>query len=181
MAEETISADEQKDVDVQESEDQIDLNDGEDEVSVVKSAYEAELAKKQKEIERLAKFEARYKSQMKANSQKPSEKAEITDINSVVEQKIAEMSERNEFRNKHGEEIYQDVLKIREKHPTLTLEEAMNLSPVAKDPARTANPDTSSSPGRAAVKDSSSKTITYEAMSKLPQSEYNIMSDKVKS
>jgi len=42
--------------------------------------------------------------------------------------------------------VFNDVAKIKEQHPTLTWEQAKELSPVRKDPARTANANETASP-----------------------------------
>lgn len=153
-----------------------------EDVSVIKSSYEEQLAAKQKEIERLAKFEARYKSNKKAEATKP--KADVSSGDSlwdIVASKIQEYQEQSEFKKTYGDEIFNDVIEIKKQHPTLTLEQAMKFSPIANDPARTANSEEYSSPWRAKIDTTSSKYITNEAWSKLPQREWNIIDDKVKS
>lgn len=150
-----------------------------EDIAKVKQSYEEQLAAIKKENERLAKFEARYKANKKAEAGKTATE-QTADIDSVVERKLQEISEKNQFKQTYGEDIFKDVAAIKEKHPTLTWEEAKNLSPVYNDPARTANPDMYSNPGRI-NKDvySKSKYITSEQLSKLPQKEYNLVSDKV--
>lgn len=175
--EETIVADEQTDVDVQEETTETETY--EEDVDV--EALKAQLAKEKADKE---KWEARYKSTKKQETKAKQVESKVdanVDLNSLVEQKIAEISERKAFKEAHGEEIFNDVLKIKEKHPTLSLEEALKFSPIANDPARTANSEQYSSPGRANISEGKIKTMTFEKFSKLPQSEYNIISDKVKS
>lgn len=178
MADETIIADEQNVIDVSNESDVDDSNDESTDVEVDANDW------KDREAE-AKKWENRYKSTKKKESVKPAQAKKVVsngaDLNSVVEQKIAEFTEREAFKRTHWEEIFSDVIKIKEQHPTLTLEQAMKFSPIANDPARTANTDEYSSPWRANLNADKVKTISSEALSKLPQNEYNIISDKISS
>lgn len=182
MAEEAYVDEQNEQVDVSETDEDVsydtDESEGED-VSVIKSSYEEQLAAKQKEIERLAKFEARYKSNKKAEATKP--KADVSRGDSlwdIVASKIQEYQEQSDFKKTYGDEIFNDVIEIKKQHPTLTLEQAMKFSPIANDPARTANSEEYSSPWRAKL-DTTTKYITQEDWSKMAQKEWNIVDDKI--
>lgn len=182
MAEEAFVDEQNYETDVSENADEdvsYDTEESEvEDVAVVKQSYEEKLAAKQKEIERLAKFEARYKANKKAEAGKPVTE-QTWDIDSIVERKLQEISEKNQFKQTYGEDVFADVSTIKEKHPTLTWEEAKSLSPIYNDPARTANPDEVSSSGRANLGSDKVKSISSETLSKLPQKEYNIISDRI--
>ena len=180
MADETIIADEQNEqVDVS---DESEVDESQDESTDVETVSIDEFNKLKAKLE---KVEGRYKStQKKIASEKPKQETKVeqnVDLSSAVAKEIAKFKEAEDFKAKYGEEIYKDTLKVKEKHPTLSLEEAIKFSPIANDPARNANPESNSSPGRANLVNNSQKTITYTALSQLPQKEFNIMSDKVDS
>lgn len=179
MADETIIADEQNEqVDVS---DESEVDESQDESTDVETVSLDEFNKLKAKLE---KVEGRYKStQKKIASEKPKETKveQNVDLSSVVAKELAKFREHEDFKAKYGDEIYADTIKIKEKHPTLSLEEAVKFSPIANDPARNANPEINSSPGRAKLTEGVVKTMTFEKYSKLPQNEYNIISDKVKS
>jgi len=180
MAEETIIADEQTDVDVQE---ESEVDDSQEETTDVE-AIKAELAKEKAERE---KWENRYKSTKKKESNQPKEQpkkegSQESDLNSVVEKKIAEFQEKESFKKTYGEDIFQDTAKIKDQHPTLSWEEAMKLSPIANDPARAANPEADASPGRPNMNAiNKTKFISQEAHSKMEGKAFVEVLEKIKS
>lgn len=181
MAEETIIADEQNEqVDVS---DESEVVDSSEETTNVETVSIEDFNKLQAKLD---KAEGRYKStQKKIASEKKVQSNDIrsdsTDLRAVAEQVIAEFSEKEAFKAKYGEEIFADTIKIRQEHPTLSLEQAMKFSPIANDPARTANTEEYSNPWRANLNNDKIKTISSEKLSQLPQNEYNIISDKIDS
>ena len=137
MAEETIVADE---LDVQDQEETEDV-----ETDDEKELLKAQLAKERADKE---KWEARYKSTKKQEASKPKQETKQetkeVDLDSLVERKLAAMEEQRDFIKNYGQETYDAVKAIKEKHPTLSLEDAYKISPIANDPASKSNPDTSS-------------------------------------
>ena len=180
MAEETIVADE---LDVQDQEETEDVEiDTDVETDDEKELLKAQLAKAEADKE---KWEARYKSTKKQEASKPkveqqtkTETKEV-DLDSLVERKLAAMEEQRDFIKNYGQETYDAVKAIKEKHPTLSLEDAYKISPIANDPASNSNPDTSSMWGRANVQ-ANSKTITQEELVKLSWLAYSQMRDKIR-
>ena len=143
MAEETIVADE---LDVQDQEETEDVEINTDvETDDEKELLKAQLAKAEADKE---KWEARYKSTKKQEASKPKEtkpnETKEVDLDSLVERKLAAMEEQRDFIKNYGQETYDAVKAIKEKHPTLSLEDAYKISPIANDPASKSNPDTSS-------------------------------------
>ena len=144
MAEETIIADEQNEID--ESNDTTTDETSEDENYVDVNALQAELEKAKADKE---KWEARYKSTKKQEASKPKEtkptmETKEVDLDSLVERKLAAIEEQRDFIKTYGQETYDAIKPIREKHPTLSLEDAYKISPIANDPASKSNPDTAS-------------------------------------
>jgi len=109
------------------------------------NALQDELAKAKADKE---KWEARYKSTKKQESKaKPVETKQETkevDLDSLVERKLAAIEEQRDFIKEHGQETFDAVKVIKEKHPTLSYEDALKISSIASDPATSANPDTAS-------------------------------------
>jgi len=176
---ETIIADEQNEID--------ESNDTETETSddeyVDVNALQDELAKAKADKE---KWEARYKSTKKQESKaKPVETKETkkevkeVDLDSLVERKLAAIEEQRDFIKEHGQETFDAVKVIKEKHPTLSYEDALKISSIASDPATSANPDTASMWGRPNIK-WDSKTITQEQLNSLSTYDYRIMRDRMK-
>jgi hypothetical protein len=137
MTEEAIIADEQNEID--ESNDT--ETDSEDDVDV--NALQAELAKAKADKE---KWEARYKSTKKQEVKaKPIEQKQETkevDLDSLVEKKLYAIEEQREFIKTHGEDVFNEVKKIKDVHPTLSLNDAYKISPIAKDEANREDPST---------------------------------------
>lgn len=177
MAEETIIADE---LDVNETENVEEVSeDTEDYVDV--NALQSELAKAKEEKE---KRENRYKSTMKKNSQPKQEtkveKKEV-DLDSLVERKLYAIEEQREFIKTYGEETFNEVKKIKDKHPTLSLNDAYKISPVANDPASKRDPESMSMWGRAnANVINDSKSIKLEDYVKLDKDAYAIMKNRIR-
>ena len=142
MDEETIIADEQNEID--ESNDTETEETSEDGDYVDVNALQAELEKAKADKE---KWEARYKSTKKQESKaKPEQKVETkeVDLDSLVERKLAMIEEQRDFIKTYGQETYEEIKKIKAQHPTLSLEDAYKISPIANDPASKSNPDTAS-------------------------------------
>jgi hypothetical protein len=136
---ETIIADEQNEIDESNEESEtedFDANIGaEPEVDEEKEALRAKLEKAEADKE---KWEARYKSTKKQESQTQVKK-EVKDVptsedlDSVVERKLMAIQEQQEFIKTYGEDTYEAIKAIREKHPTLSLNDAYKISSVASD------------------------------------------------
>lgn len=144
-------------------------------------AKQAQIEADRKEIERLAKYEARYKANKKAEATKP--KAEVSsnvNITDIVANEVAKIQEQSTFKTTYGDEIFNDVIAIQKQHPSLTLDQAMKLSPIANDPARAISSDATASAGRANLNNYNKTTyITTEAYSKLPLNEFSIVREKI--
>jgi len=175
MAEETIVADE---LDVNETE----TEETEDEVETdeEKELLKQELAKAKADKE---KWEARYKSTKKQEASKPKEtKTEVkeVDLDSLVERKLMAIEEQREFIKTYGEDVFTEVKKIKDQHPTLSLNDAYKISPVAKDEASKEEPNTYSMWGRPNAKVmTDSKSITQEQLVKLDRVAYRLMKDRI--
>jgi len=138
MAEETIVADEHN---VEETETE-ETDENEVEADEEKELLKQELAKANANKE---KWEARYKSTKKQEASKPKEtKVEIkeVDLDSLVEKKLMAIEEQREFIKTYGEDVFNEVKKIKEKHPTLSLNDAFKISPIAQDQASKEDPST---------------------------------------
>lgn len=175
MAEETIIADEQNEID--ESNDTEDES-NEDEVDV--EDLKARLAKAEADKE---KWEARYKSSKKQEASKPKEtkvETKQVDLESLVEKKLTAMQEQKDFIAEHWEEVFNEVKKIKDKHPTLSWKDAYKISPVAADQASKENAESLAMWGRpsnSAITDS--KSITMEQYVALPQKQYRLMKERI--
>lgn len=175
MAEETIIADEQNEID--ESNDEETSDDGVD-VDV-----DAILAKNEKLEAELAKVKGRYKSQMKKKSETVTPKTEVNSItdDAIIEKKLLEIEERREFIKEFGEETFNEVKKIKDQHPTLGRRDALKISPIANNLAREEDPESLSMGGRpnaAAFKDSS--TITVAELVKFKgTAQYSMLRDRI--
>ena len=134
MAEETIVADE---LNVEETEtEETETEEVEETTDEEKELLKQELAKAKADKE---KWEARYKSTKKQEASKPKEtKTEVKDVDldSLVEKKLMAIEEQREFIKTYGEDVFNEVKKIRDKHPTLSLNDAYKISPVAADESR---------------------------------------------
>lgn len=185
MADETIIADEQKNtVDVQDETEELEEmeteqsedNDSDDYVDVNEV-----LEQNRKLQEENEKWKNRYKSTKKKQATAPKQTpSNPTNIDAVVEKKLAEIEAKRNFIAAHWEEVYEHVAKIKSKHPTLSLEDAYKISPAANDPASKENPAAYSMGGRgsnSAITDS--KSISQEKLASLPQKEYNIAKEKI--
>lgn len=144
MAEETIIADEQNEID--ESNETEVTTESEEEDDTYVNDLEAKLAKAEADKE---KWEARYKSTKKQEASKPKVEVKETktevkeiDLETIVERKLAAIEEQRDFIKTYGQETFDEVKKIKEKHPTLSREDAYKISPIANDPASKANPET---------------------------------------
>jgi len=177
--EKDIHAGEQDADKVTTDDDNDDDNEGVVEVDV--DALQQELAKEKADRE---KWENRYKSAKKKEATQPKEenKNEIkeVDVESIVERQLTAIQEKKDFISKYGEEVFTEIKKIKEKHPTLSLEDAYKISPIALDQASKEDPASFSMWGRAnekAIMDS--KSITLEQYVALPQAQYSLMKDRI--
>lgn len=180
MAEETIVADEQN---VEETEaEETETEEEEETTDEEKELLKQELAKAKADKE---KWEARYKSTKKqeaSKTEKPKEtKTEVKDIDldSLVEKKLMAIEEQREFIKTYGEDVFNEVKKIRDKHPTLSLNDAYKISPIAAEESKW-DPSTYSMWGRPNAKVmTDSKSITLEQLSKLDKAAYRTMKDRI--
>jgi dsDNA-specific endonuclease/ATPase MutS2 len=145
MADETIIADEQTQ-EIDESND-LDLDEEEVDATISETDEEKELLKQQlaKAEADKEKWEARYKSTKKQEASKPKEtkqetKTDEVNLDELVEKKLTAMQEQKDFIAEFGEDVFEEVKKIKDKHPTLSLKDAYKLSPIASDPASKENP-----------------------------------------
>lgn len=177
MDDETIIADE---LDVEEVE--TEEEDDSDEVDTEKEDLKAQLEKERAERE---KRENRYKSSKKKEAQVQPKKV-VSDVNEVdidarIEQKLNMIQEKKDFIKEYGDEVFAEVQKIKEKHPTLTLEQAYKLSPVSTDQPSKENSESLSMWGRAnpnSIKDT--KSITVEELVKHKGTQqYRNLKDKI--
>ena len=131
MAEETIVADE---LNVEEPEtEEPETEEEEETTDEEKELLKQELAKAKADKE---KWEARYKSTKKQEASKPKETKTETkdvDLDSLVEKKLMAIEEQREFIKTHGEDVFNEVKKIRDMHPTLSLNDAFKISPIAAE------------------------------------------------
>lgn len=176
MADETIIADELN-VDEVETEEE----DYSEEVDTEKEELKAQLEKERAERE---KRENRYKSSKKKESQvQPKKEVKETndvDIESIVERKLNTIQEQKDFIKEYGEEVFAEVQKIKEKHPTLTLEQAYKLSPVSADQPSKEAPESLSMWWRANPNAyNNSKVITLEQLVALDKIAYRNAKEKI--
>ncbi len=180
MTDEAIIADE---LDVQESTDS-DVEDWENDTE--KELLRAELERERAEK---AKWESRYKSNMKKQATQVKEPKETkpekekepeVDLDSLVEKKLYAIEEQREFIKQYGEDVFNEIKKIKDKHPTLSLRDAYKISPVANDQASKEEPSTMSMWGRPNAKTfSDSKSISMSELVKLDKTAYRIMRDRI--
>lgn len=144
------------------------------------NTLEAELEKARADKE---KWENRYKSTKKKESVKPKKQNTNTqdvDLDSIVEKKLMAIEEQREFIKEHGEDVFNEVKKVKAKHPSLSLEDAYKISPISSDEASKENAESLAMGGRAnsnAINDS--KSITLEQYVALPQKQYSMMKDRI--
>ena len=134
MAEETIVADE---LNVEETEtEEPETEEEEETTDEEKEILKQELAKAKADKE---KWEARYKSTKEQEASKPKEtktEAKDVDLDSLVEKKLMAIEEQREFIKTHGEDVFNEVKKIRDMHPTLSLNDAYKISPIAAEESK---------------------------------------------
>lgn len=128
--------------------------------------------------------EENYVTREKYNQKKQQAKSAFADKDKAKQEALATESERlrNELRDeirfttKHGfDDIPEEVKQAKEKHPTLSWDEAMSVS--GYKPATIENPN----PGRANpnVFNPEKKEYTLEELAKLPQEQYNLVAAQI--
>ena len=128
--------------------------------------------------------EQNYISKEKYDHKKQQAKSAFADKDKAKQEALATEGERlrNELRDeirfttKHGfDDIPEEVKKMKDKHPTLSWEEAMSIS--GYKPATSENPN----PGRANpnVFNPEKREYTLEELANLPDEQYNIVAGKI--
>jgi len=178
MVDETIVADEQKKtVDEQTTGADGGVATNPDEEVVSKAELDKALAEAQKR-------EGRYKSSMKKNAVDTTSVVEngAVDVEKIVEQKLASIKEEEAFIRKHWEDSINDSLKsMMEAHPSLSMEEALKLTPAWQDPAATADTSTMTMVWVAWDVGNSKTSITEEKLYSLSDAEYARTMEKIES
>jgi len=173
---ENIIVDEQtttQDVETTETKEGVATNSNEEVVS--KAEYNKLIAEKEKR-------EGRYKSTMKkqtTEAQKVEVKESSTDIDAIVDRKLAKIKEEEAFIREHWEWALDNVTSVLDKYPDLSLEDAYKLSATGQDPATTADPTKATIVWTSWALNTSDSKITKEQLFSLPDDEYVVQMNKV--
>lgn len=178
MAEEVINADGQtttQDVEATETGTGVATNVNDDVVS--KAEYDKAIANAEKR-------EGRYKSTKKKDTVETVKTVDngAVDVASIVKQELASIKEEEAFIRKHWEVSLNDELRdVMAKHPSLSMEDALKLTPVWQDPAVTANTDQMTMVWVAWDFSGNKNNITQEQLYSLDDTAYANMMDKIES